>query len=417
MEMPLSISDRTAVAGDSFDADLLIIGGGMVGMAMARAAETGGLSSVVIDAMPPPAQVDPGFDGRCSAIAHASRQLLAAIGVWPRLAAAEPILEIRVSDGAAPLFLHFDHHEIGDEPFGYMVENRHLRMALQESLGGSEAVRIIAPARVREVIRDRQGASAVLSSGETIRARLVIGADGRGSPLRRALGIRTLEWSYKQTGIVVTAAHERPHRGIAHERFLPPGPFAILPIGGHRSSLVWTETADRAPALLALAKPAFDRQLARRFGDFLGAVESQGRRWSFPLGLMLAEDYIAPRMVLIGDAAHGIHPIAGQGLNLGLRDVAALTECLVGRARLGLDMGSAGNLAAYQRWRRADVVSLAAVTDGLNRLFSNDLAPLRLARDRGLAAVNRIGPLKRFFMRHARGTVGHLPRLLKGEPV
>jgi 2-octaprenyl-6-methoxyphenol hydroxylase len=248
-----------------------------------------------------------------------------------------------------------------------------------------------------------------------VRADLVVAADGRNSMLRRDAGIRTASWRYGQTGIVCTVEHERPHRGIAQERFLPAGPFAILPLTGNRSSLVWTERADLAPAMLALDEADFTGEVATRFGDHLRTLRVVGPRWSYPLALLHAERYVDRRLALVGDAAHVMHPIAGQGLNLGLRDVAALAEVLTDTRRLGLDLGTAPVLAGYQRWRRVDAVTLLAVTDGLNRLFSNDLAPVRLARDLGLAAVNRLPPVKRFFMRHARGTVGKLPRLLQGD--
>ncbi len=241
--------------------------------------------------------------------------------------------------------------------------------------------------------------------------------DGRNSPLRRAAGIRTIEWNYPQVSIVCTVSHEAPHRGVAVEHFLPAGPFAILPMTGHRSSIVWTERADLAPRLMALDDAGFTRELARRFGDFLGALEVVGPRWSYPLSLMHAERYSAPRLALVGDAAHVIHPIAGQGLNLGIRDIAALAELVVDARRLGLDIANPDALERYERWRRFDNVMLAAVTDGLNRLFSNALPPVKLARDLGLAAVDRLPPLKRFLMRHAMGVVGDLPRLVRGEPL
>jgi 2-octaprenyl-6-methoxyphenol hydroxylase len=235
--------------------------------------------------------------------------------------------------------------------------------------------------------------------------------------LRRAAGIRTLEWRYLQTGIVATVRHERPHHGIAVEHFLPAGPFAILPMTGNRSSIVWTERAELAPTVVELSERAFAEELAARFGDFLGVVEPVGPRWSYPLALLLAEAYVAPRLALVGEAAHMIHPIAGQGLNLGIRDVAALAELLIDARRLGLDIGDASMLRNYQRWRRFDMLALAAVTDGLNRLFSNTLPALHLARDLGLAAVHRLPPLKRFLMRDAMGLVGDLPRLLRGHPL
>jgi len=253
-----------------------------------------------------------------------------------------------------------------------------------------------------------------------LRAHLVVAAEGRGSPLRAAAGIPVTAWDYPQSGIVCTVAHTEPHGGVAHEHFLPAGPFALLPMtdaadGSPRSSLVWTERRRLVPAMLALDDEAFGAELQRRFGPSLGTLRPAGRRWSYPLSLMHAERYIAHRLALVGDAAHVIHPIAGQGLNLGLRDVAALAETVVEARRLGLDLGDATVLARYQQWRRFDNTVLMIATDGLNRLFSNDLAPLRLARDVGLAAVNRLPPLKRLFMRHAMGLVGDLPRLIRGE--
>ena len=246
---------------------------------------------------------------------------------------------------------------------------------------------------------------------------LAVAADGANSSLRAAAGIETVRWSYEQTGIVCTVAHERPHRGIAHERFLPAGPFAILPMTGDRSSLVWTERADLASALMEASPAVFARELGARFGDFLGGLEPTGPRWSYPLNLTHAKRYTAPRLALAGDAAHAIHPLAGQGFNLGIRDAAVLAELVVDRARLGLDIGEGDVLAHYQRRRRFDSVLLIGVTDGLNRLFSNDSQGLRLIRDVGLAAVNEMPPLKRFFMRHAMGLAGDLPRLARGEPL
>jgi 2-octaprenyl-6-methoxyphenol hydroxylase len=255
-----------------------------------------------------------------------------------------------------------------------------------------------------------------------VRARLAVAAEGRRSPLREDAGIRVTTWDYPQAGIVCTVAHDKPHRGVAHEHFLPSGPFAMLPMtdaedGTHRSSLVWTERRELVPAMLALDAAAFGHELERRFGDSLGALREVGGRWSYPLSLMHAARYVDRRLALVGDAAHVIHPIAGQGLNLGLRDVAALAETLVDAHRLGLDLGDGNVLARYQRWRRVDNTVLMVVTDGLNRLFSNDLPPVRLVRDLGLAAVDRMPPLKRLFMRHAMGLVGDLPRLVRGQPL
>ncbi len=403
--------------------EVLIVGGGMVGLSLACALAGAGVEVVVVDRESPGKLIDAGFDGRVSSIAHGSQRALAAIGVWDALAAhAQPILEIRVSDGDSPLFLHYDHRDLGEAPLGYIVENRHIRRALFAAAGRLPRLRLLAPAKVRALARGRSGVEAELDGGVRgravrVRARLAVAADGQRSALRREAGIPVTTWRYGQTGIVCTVAHERPHRGIAHERFLPAGPFAILPMCGDRSSLVWTERADLAPSIMALGEAEFGAEIERRFGDFLGRLEVAGRRWSYPLALVHAERYTAERLALVGDAAHAIHPIAGQGLNLGLRDVAALAEVVVDARRLGLDLGAPWALERYQRWRRFDTLVLMAVTDGLNRLFSNDIAPVRLARDLGLAAVDRLKPLKRLFMRHAMGTVGTLPRLVRGEPL
>jgi len=400
------------------EAEVLIIGGGMVGLTLGCALAGAGIEVAVVDRADPAAQVDAGFDGRSSAIAHGSKLALDGIGVWQGMAPdAEPIREIRVSDGDSPLFLHYDHRDLGDDPLGFMVENRHTRQALFATARGLDRLHLVAPAGLRQLTRTPALAEAELDDGRRIRARLAIAADGRQSAVRRGAGIAVTAWTYDQTGIVCTVAHERPHRGIAQERFLAAGPFAILPLTGNRSSLVWTERADLAPDIMALDDTRFHDEMARRFGDFLGDLELTGPRWSYPLALSHAARYADTRLALVGDAAHALHPIAGQGLNLGLRDVAALSEVLVDARRLGLDIGGADVLGRYARWRRVDTTVLLAVTDVLNRLFSNDIAPLRLARDLGLAAVNQLPPLKRLFMRHAMGTVGDLPRLARGEPL
>jgi 2-octaprenyl-6-methoxyphenol hydroxylase len=409
-------------------ADALVVGGGMVGTATAIALAVAGLEVVLVDAEPPGAQLETGYDGRSSAIAYGSQQALAGLGIWPAMAlAAEPILDIRVSDGrpgepAAPLFLHYDHRESGlDAPFGHIVENRAIRRALAARLAELPQVKVAAPVRLAELARKPGHVEAVLEDGRRVRARLLIAADGARSKLRQEAGIAAAEFAYGQTGIVCTVAHELPHGGVAHEHFLPSGPFAMLPMTDyeehHRSSIVWTEKRERVPALLALSDQDFSAEIAQRFGDSLGRIAVLGGRWSYPLRLIHAARYADHRLALVGDAAHAIHPIAGQGLNLGLRDVAALAEVIADAARLGLDIGSAGVLEDYQRWRRVDSLLLITVTDSLNRLFSNDLAPLRLARDLGLAAVNRLPPVKRLFMRHAMGAAGPRPRLLRGLPL
>ncbi|MEM7124259.1 MAG: UbiH/UbiF/VisC/COQ6 family ubiquinone biosynthesis hydroxylase [Pseudomonadota bacterium] len=398
------------------DAEIAIVGGGLNGLTAAVALAGAGFDIVLIDRRDPRETLDAGFDGRVSSIAWSSKVMLETIGVWQGVDdAAEPILEIRVSDGDAPLFLHYDHRDVGDHPLGFIAENRILRQALIERLANLNNVQIRAPHEVAGLDREPETATVALADGSRINAPLVIACDGAFSPVRDLAGIRHVRHAYGQTGIVTTVLHERPHRGIAHERFLPAGPFAILPLPGNRSSLVWTEAADIAERILTLDDDGFLEELMWRFGDFLGAVEPVGPRWSYPLTLVHAERYADHRLALVGDSAHLIHPIAGQGYNLGLRDTAALAEVLADRRHLGLEPGHSDGLERYARWRRVDNLMLIAVTDSLNRLFSNDLAPIRLARDVGLAVVNQLPPLKKLFMRHAMGTVGHLPRLLRGE--
>jgi 2-octaprenyl-6-methoxyphenol hydroxylase len=399
-------------------ADAVIAGGGLVGLSLAIALARAGVQTVVLDGEDPARMRSAEFDGRVCSVAYGSKRVLDGIGVWAGMAPeAEPILEIRVSDKEAPLFLHYDHRDVGDEPLGWIVENRVTRTALLDAAAECPNLTHLAPVSVDSFTPAGERIDARLADGRVVSARLAVAADGRRSRLREAAGIGTVEWSYNQTGIVCTVRHERPHRGIAHERFLPAGPFAILPMTGQRSSLVWTERSDLVPHLLGLDAAGFHAELVARFGDFLGEVEMAGPRWTYPLSLVHAKRYAGERLALAGDAAHGIHPIAGQGFNLGVRDVAVLAELIVDRHRLGLDIGAPDLLARYERWRRFDVTTIIAVCDGLNRLFSNDIAPVRLARDIGLAAVNRAPPLKRLFMRHAMGTVGQLPRLARGEPL
>ena len=414
------------------DAELVIAGAGLSGMLLGVACAAAGLEVAIVDPQDPAAMLGAAFDGRTSAIAYGSRLVFDGIGLWPLIAAdAEPIREIRVADDESPLFLHYDSRELGagdgtTTPLGYIVENRVLRRALHRHADALPTLRFVAPGRIGRVEAGEGGAVAVLDGGRPLQARLVAAADGRESPLRQAAAIRALEWRYAQTGIVTTVAHARPHAGIAVEHFQPSGPFAILPMtdaassdgahpGGGRSSIVWTEDAAVAPLLMALPAAEFAAELRARFGDYLGPIEPVGPRWSYPLSLMLAERYVAPRLALVGEAAHVIHPIAGQGLNLAIRDIAALAELVVDQRRRGLDIGDDSVLTQYQRWRRADALLLAAVTDGLNRLFSNAIPPVRLARDVGLGLVNRLPPLKRLLMRHAMGTLGDRPRLARGE--
>ncbi|HZB93047.1 MAG TPA: UbiH/UbiF/VisC/COQ6 family ubiquinone biosynthesis hydroxylase [Stellaceae bacterium] len=399
-------------------AELIVVGGGLTGLTLGIACASAGIDVAVVDREDPAVTLAEPFDGRTTAIAHGSKLVLDGIGVWPLIAAeAEPIREIRVADADSPLFLHYDHRDLGTAPLGYIVENRVLRRALIARARELASLRHLAPLALDRAERGAGGVTALLGDGTRLRGELVAGCDGKGSPLRRAAGIHTIDWVYPQTGIVCTVRHELPHHGVAVEHFLPAGPFAILPMTGQRSSIVWTERRELAPAILALGEAGFAAELARRFGDFLGAVEVVGPRWSYPLALLHAVRYTAPRLALVGDAAHVIHPIAGQGLNLGIRDIAALAELIVDGRRLGLDLGTPELLRRYERWRRFDNVALAAVTDGLNRLFSNALPPLRMARDLGLAAVDKLPAVKRVLMRHAMGALGDLPRLSRGEPL
>ena len=418
-------------SADNERLDLAVVGAGLNGSLLALAAGEAGLRTALIDRLPLKAMGEAGFDGRTTAIAYTSQKLFQALGVWDQVATeAEPILDIRISDAghdgrASPLFLHFDHREaaIGEDaaaPMGWIVENRFLRAALLRRLAACPGVELIAPDEAIETSRDAHQVELLLKSGRRLTSRLVASAEGRFGTMRQEAGIGAGSWSYNQVAIVLVARHELPHRGVAQEKFLPGGPFAILPMrdgegGEHRSSIVWTERARIARRLLELDDSRFQAEFRRRCGDYLGHVEAIGPRWSHPLGLVHAERYVDERLVLVGDAAHGIHPIAGQGYNLGVRDIAALVEVLVDTKRLGLDIGAADTLERYARWRRTDNLTMVAATDLLNRLFSNDIKPLRLARDIGLAAVNRIPPLRRFFVRHAMGMVGDLPKLIRGE--
>ena len=398
--------------------DVLIVGGGPVGGSLACALASAGVSSVLVDRAPADKFLDPSFDGRATAVAQGPKKMLEKIGVWRLLGAnVAPIQDIRVVDGHSRLFLHYDHEDVGEDALGYMVENRCLRHAVSMAATAVPAVTVMAPAEIDELERTETAVTAKLKGGDYLTASLVVGSDGRNSFVRNHAGLKVTHWPYHQSGIVCTIAHEKPHNNIAHEHFYPAGPFAILPLTGNRSSIVWTESAADSADLMSLSEVDFISELAHRAGDFMGALEVVGPRWCYPLSLHFTETSVASRLALAGDSAHGIHPIAGQGLNMGLRDVAALAEVMADAHRLGLDIGSADVLLKYDRWRRFDNTTMVASTDGLNRLFSNNIAPLRLARDLGLAAVNRLGPLKKVIMRQAMGLTGTLPRLLRGEPL
>jgi 2-octaprenyl-6-methoxyphenol hydroxylase len=392
----------------------------MVGLTLALALAQGGMKVAIADPMTPAQLLDERFDGRVSALAFASVRMMRILGVWETLAPdAQPINDILVSDGElggkpSPFSLHFDHREIG-EVLGYIVENRHIRRALLKAVEAQSGILFLPGVAVEGLAVGETSTTLNLSDGQEIACPLAVAAEGRESPLREAQGIRSVAWDYPQIGIVTTVEHERPHNGVAYEHFLPSGPFAILPMTGNRASLVWTEETPEARRLIGLDEPEFTAELKLRFGAHLGNVRPIGPRWSYPLKLHLARSYAQHRFALIGDAAHTIHPIAGQGLNLGLKDAASLAETVLDAARLGLDFGRSDVLERYERWRRFDSLALAAATDGINRLMSNNNPLLRLGRDLGMGVVDMIPPLRRFFMRHAGGDVGTLPRLLKGE--
>jgi len=398
--------------------DVTIVGGGLVGLTAAIGLAHYGFKVAVVDRASKQDLTDMGYDGRAAALAFASCQLFEALGIWDHMAAlAQPILEIRVSDGPSLLHLHFDSETLGDGPLGHLVENRHTQIALFKRMEELDNIQFLAPETITSSERTASGTLVTLESGTRIIAPLVLGIDGRNSMMRQSASIATSLIDYKQHGIVCSIEHEFSHCGIAHERFLPAGPFAILPLTGNRSSLVWTERSHLVETIMGLSPRAFDAEVARRVGGFLGEVKTIGGRWAYPLSLQYADTYVDERLALLGDAAHSIHPISGQGLNLGLKDVAALIEVLVEARTVGLDIGSPSVLDKYEQWRTSDNASIYAITDMFNRLFSNDIGPIKLARDVGMAAVNKIPPLKNFFMMHARGTVGELPKLLKGEQV
>ena len=400
------------------DTDLLIVGGGLNGPTLALAAARAGLSSVVIDALPLPDREDPGFDGRAFALALGSVRMLTALGPWAALAdKAQPMAGIRVADGRvndASVFLGLDFRsaEIEEGPMGHMLEDRHLRRAL---LAAIDAEPRITHRAGHAVVAQQTGprARVTLDSGETLSGSLLIGADGRQSGTAVRAGIRRTGWGYGQTALVCALAHDLPHGGVAHQLFLPPGPLAILPLTGQRVSIVWSENAQTAAAFQALPDADYLEMLRPRFGDFLGDIRLVGARYTYPLGLSLANAFVADRLALVGDAAHGLHPIAGQGLNAGFRDVAALAQVLGEAHRRGEDIGAAPVLERYQRWRRFDVAALATATDAFNRLFSNDNPLLRLGRDIGMAAVQALPGLRRGFIREAAGLSGDLPELMR----
>lgn len=409
---------RPIVSRMNQDSDILIAGGGLNGPVLALALARAGFSVTLVDAAAPAARLAR-FDGRAYAIAASSRRMLARLGLWNQLAPqAQEMVEIKVTDGRAgegpsAWWLHFDSAEIEEGPMGHMVEDRHLRSALAAALKAMQGVTLRAPAKVVAQETSAGGVSVTLDSGEVLRAGLLVGCDGRASGTAARAGIRRNGWGYGQSAVTCAVEHELPHKGIAHQFFMPGGPLAILPLTGRRSSLVWSERTPRAERLAAMPEAEFLDALRPAFGNFLGEIGLVGSRGLFPLGLSLAERFTARRVALVGDAAHGLHPVAGQGLNAGLRDVAALAEVLGEARKHGEDAGSALVLDRYARWRRFDTTVLAATTDLTTRLFSNDNPLLRLARDAGLGAINAVAPLRRAMIREAAGLTGELPPLMR----
>ncbi|MGQ0532766.1 MAG: UbiH/UbiF/VisC/COQ6 family ubiquinone biosynthesis hydroxylase [Caulobacteraceae bacterium] len=420
---PLAAVSFDMSNGRGFNAEVILSGGGLVGQTLALALDQAGLSVVVIDASKPSDTLAPTFDGRAFAIAFASYRMWRALGLGEQLDdVAQPIEQIMVTDGKlgrgpSLLHLHFDRAEMRDtdEPLGLMLEARHVRLALDSAVKARPSIKMIQPMSVGAIERDPAGATVTLADGRKLRSPLLVGTDGRRSFVRGAVGIRTIGWDYPVTAIVATIQHEKPHDAVAHEFFLPNGPFAILPLKDNRANIVWAEPRAAAEALLNMNERDFLAELGCRFGDFLGELALEGPRFGYPLSLQLAERMIDHRVALAGDSAHGIHPLAGQGLNLGLKDCAALAECIADAVSLGLDPGDVSALERYQRWRRFDNVTMALGMEFFDKLFSNDIKPLRAARTLGLAAVNAVGPARRFFMKYAGGGAGDLPKLLRGE--
>jgi 2-octaprenyl-6-methoxyphenol hydroxylase len=410
------------IDGMTHSNDILIVGGGLNGPALALACANAGLTVTIIDRIGAHTLSDAGFDGRGYALSLSSQRLLKALGIWDVVRGhAQPILDVKVTDGKAgdgpaPFMLEFDHAETDDGPVGFMVEDRFLRRALLDALATHPQITQIEGSVTAQNV-DATGAQLTLSDGSTLSGRLIVGCDGRTSGTAERAGIGRTGWGYNQTALVCAIAHELPHNGCAHQYFMPAGPLAILPLPDNKSSIVWTEKASVAQGIQALSDEEYLAVLRPRFGDFLGDISLAGKRFTYPLNLTLANAFAADRVALVGDAAHGMHPIAGQGLNAGFKDVGALAEVLVEAQRRGEDIGRIDVLDRYQQWRRFDVASQALMTDGFNKLFSNDNPILRLGRDIGMGIVNALPSLRRAAMREAAGVSGDLPKLMQGKPL
>jgi 2-octaprenyl-6-methoxyphenol hydroxylase len=402
----------------NFDTDIAIVGGGLNGPILALALAQAGISTTVIDALTTKVRKNPSFDGRSYAVALTSQRLLNNIGLWGDIKDnAQRMLEIKVSDGRAgegpsPFFMHFDHAEIEDGPMGYMVQDRYLRRTLLDAITSNPNITHLSDQTVVSQDAANGGITVTLASGKAITARALIGCDGRGSGTAQRAGIKRIGWGYGQTALVCAIEHEKPHGGIAHQFFMPAGPLAILPLTGNRSSIVWSETEANATAFNALSDEEYLTMLRPRFGDFLGEISLAGARYSYPLALSMTDRLVADRVALVGDAAHGLHPIAGQGLNAGMRDIAALVQIISEAQKRGEDYGNLAVLKRYEEWRRFDNTALALTTDTFNKLFSNDNPLLRLGRDLGMGLINAVPSLRRGIIREAAGLSGDLPDLM-----
>ena len=409
--------------GMTHDADILIVGGGLNGPALALALAQGGLSVAVIDARPAVARTGDEFDGRSYALALASVRILRALGLWRGLASkAQPITGIRASQGhagqgASPLMLGFEAAEIEEGAMGQMLEDRHLYTAFLAAMQAEPLIALHSGTKVMAQDTSAGGASVTLADGTVLRGRVVVGCDGRDSAVAQRAGIKRWGWDYGQTALVCAIRHEKPHDGIAHQFFMPSGPLAILPLPGDISSIVWSEKTATAQAIQGLDDAGYLEVLRPRFGRFLGEISLAGARFAYPLRLTIAERFVAERLALVGDAAHGVHPIAGQGLNLGLRDVAALAEVIIEASRRGEDIAAVDVLERYQDWRRFDVVRMALGMDTVNTLFSNGNPVLEVVRGLGMGAVNALPMLRRMFIREAAGLNAAEPKMMQGERI
>jgi len=399
--------------------DIIIVGGGLNGATLALGFARLGLRSLIIDAQSHSTQMAAGFDGRSYAMALTSVRLLQSLGIWGALAdQAQPMLKIKVfdgnlTDGPSPVHMHFDHSEIEEGPMGHMVEDRHLRPVLQSAVAEHDLITYLPQTRVLHQASVDTQASVTCDNGLTYYAHLIIGADGRASQTAQRAGIKRTGWQYPQTAIVCAIEHDLPHDGTAYQYFLPPGPLAILPLRNNRSSIVWSETPKQADTILSLSDESFLDILRPRFGSFLGDIRLAGKRFSYPLGISMTKTYVSDRLALVGDAAHGVHPIAGQGLNAGLRDIAALCDVIDQARTRGEDFASINVLTRYQEWRRFDNQSLGFATDFFNKLFSNDNPVLRLGRTIGMGVINASPNMRRGFIREAAGLTGDLPRWMQ----